>query len=193
MNEIENNLDRRLSQLPAEIQPSDDLWPAIRQRIESGAAPSEGGRKRRWLRTAALAASLAVLSSVATSWWVGRTAGPLVVIQSASDNPVFRDAVHAPGYSAAQIPGADYVRDRAAVIDALQAQIKLLPEETQHKIARDLLVIDRALEDISQELTGDPNNVLLQQLLLAMYQEELVLLEDLNQMTEAVKAQRTTL
>ena len=41
------------------------------------------------------------------------------------------------------------------------------------------------------ELTGDPGNLLLQQFLLTMYRRELMLLDDLNQITAAVKAQRT--
>ena len=78
-------------------------------------------------------------------------------------------------------------------MQALEKKILLLPEETRLKVASDLLAIQRALQDISRELTGDPGNVFLQQLLLTMYQRELMLLDDLNQITAAIKAQRTVI
>lgn len=197
--EWEAKLDQRLSRLPDELEPKSDLWPAISQRISAPVPLVERESKRRvWFRTAALAASLAVVSSLATSWWLSRAPDSVDVVQSPTSKLVFRDVVHAPAFGIqqagiAQVPGETYIRDRKVVIAALREQMQLLPEDTRHKVERDLLMIDRALEDISQELTGDPNNVLLQQLLLAMYQEELMLLEGLNQTTEAVKAQRTNL
>ena len=96
-------------------------------------------------------------------------------------------------YDETQVPGARYLQDRAELVQALEKQILLLPEETRLKVASDLLAIQRALQDISRELTGDPGNVFLQQLLLTMYQRELMLLDDLNQITAAVKAQRTVI
>ena len=187
----ETRLDQALTELPVEIQPPRDLWPDIVRAIADG-RPSSRNRRQPLLVRLAIAASLVAVSSMATNWWIGQSDSRRVSLAdngqfSALVGPVILPA----SYDETQVPGARYLQDRAELVQVLEEQILLLPEETQKKIAGDLMVIQQALRDISKELTGDPGNVLLQQLLLTMYQRELLLLDDLNQITAAVRAQRT--
>ncbi len=189
--DAETRLDQALTELPVEIQPPRDLWPNIVRAIAVG-RPSSRNRRQPLLVRLAIAASLVAVSSMATNWWIGQSDSRRVSLAdngqfSALVGPVILPA----SYDETQVPGARYLQDRAELVQVLEEQILLLPEETRKKIASDLMVIQQALRDISQELTGDPGNVLLQQLLLTMYQRELLLLDDLNQITAAVKAQRT--
>ncbi|GBF31578.1 hypothetical protein MnTg04_01539 [bacterium MnTg04] len=187
-------LDKALNELPIEIQPKNDLWLNISQAISNGR-----GRKARDSRPPlfvrlAIAASLVVVSSLATSWWIAQSDSRQRALAVNGEFTALVGPVILPAsYDETQVPGARYLQDRAELVQALEKQILLLPEETRLKVASDLLAIQRALQDISRELTGDPGNVLLQQLLLTMYQRELMLLDDLNQITAAVKAQRTVI
>jgi len=190
----ETNLDRVLSELPVAIEPERDLWPAIKQTITGDRQHGDRHRRHPWLARLAIAASLVVVSSLATSWWLGREDNDLAVPMARQSFAELVGPVILPAsYDAALVPGARYLQDRMELVQPLGDRIELLPDETREKVAGDLHEIHRALEDISKELTGDPGNVLLQQLLLAMYQNELVMLDELNQMTVAVKAQRTEL
>ena len=189
--DAETRLDQALTELPVEIQPPRDLWPNIVRAIADGRPSSRNSRQPLLVRLA-IAASLVAVSSMATNWWIGQSDSRRVSLAdngqfSALVGPVILPA----SYDETQVPGARYLQDRAELVQILEEQILLLPEETQKKIAGDLMAIQQALRDISQELTGDPGNVLLQQLLLTMYQRELLLLDDLNQITAAVRAQRT--
>jgi hypothetical protein len=53
-------------------------------------------------------------------------------------------------------------------------------------IDRNLAQIREALAEINDELAEDPNNVLLQQLLLAAYQDELAVLMNVNRMAQTL-------
>ena len=135
-----------------------------------------------------------VVSSLATSWWIAQSDSRQRALAVNGEFTALVGPVILPAsYDETQVPGARYLQDRAELVQALEKKILLLPEETRLKVASDLLAIQRALQDISRELTGDPGNVFLQQLLLTMYQRELMLLDDLNQITAAVKAQRTVI
>ncbi len=189
--DAEVRLDQALTKLPVEIQPARDLWPNIVRAIADGRPSSRNSRQPLLVRLA-IAASLVAVSSMATSWWIGQSDSRRL---SLADNGQFTALVGPvilpASYDETQVPGARYLQDRAELVQALEEQILLLPEETRKKVAGDLMAIQQALRDISQELTGDPGNLFLQQLLLTMYQRELMLLDDLNQITAAVKAQRT--
>jgi hypothetical protein len=185
-------LDQALAELPSETQPDNDLWPHISRAIAAGRGQADRDHRQPWLVRLAIAASLVAVSSMATSWWITQNDGSEATFAEIGQFTALVGPVILPAsYDATQVPGARYLQDRSELVQALEEQILLLPEDTRRKIASDLKDIQLALRDISKELTGDPGNILLQQLLLTMYQRELMLLDDLNQVTEAVKAQRT--
>ncbi|MCZ6559429.1 MAG: hypothetical protein O6931_00880 [Gammaproteobacteria bacterium] len=187
-------LDKALAELPSEIQPDTDLWPNISRAIADGRGQADRENRQPWVVRLAIAASLVAVSSMATSWWIAQNDGSQVTFAEAGQFAALVGPVILPAsYDETQVPGARYLQDRNELVQALEEQILLLPEETRRKVASDFRDIQLALRDISKELTGDPGNVLLQQLLLTMYQRELMLLDDLNQVTAAVKAQRTEL
>ena len=187
-------LDKVLHELPIEIPPKNDLWLNIGRAIATGREPKARDSRQALFVRLAIAASLVVVSSLATSWWITQSESRQRALALNGEFTALVGPVILPAsYDETKVPGARYLQDRAELVQALEKQILLLPEETRQKVASDLLAIQRALQDISQELTGDPGNIFLQQLLLTMYQRELMLLDDLNQITAAVKAQRTVI
>ena len=70
------------------------------------------------------------------------------------------------------------------MIDLLDESLGSMTPDGWAKVEDNLKQINRALSDISDALSGDPDNVLLQQLLLSMYQEELAVFENVNRMTK---------
>jgi hypothetical protein len=66
-----------------------------------------------------------------------------------------------------------YTMQRAALIRGLEAQLKTLPLDTQHKVASSLATIRTSIKDLQEALGRDPANALLQELLVNSYQDEM--------------------
>ncbi len=66
-----------------------------------------------------------------------------------------------------------YTMQRAALIRGLEAQLKTLPLDTQHKVASSLTTIRTSIKDLQEALGRDPANALLQELLVNSYQDEM--------------------
>jgi hypothetical protein len=66
-----------------------------------------------------------------------------------------------------------YTMQRAALIRGLEAQLKTLPPDTQHKVASSLATIRASIKDLQDALGRDPANALLQELLVNSYQDEM--------------------
>ncbi len=172
---------RSLRELPQEIAPPHDLW----RRIEAGlgAAPREpaaehrsalgrwaphrwGGAPLRILAAAAVLAALAV--GLGIGHWVLPGAAPIPAGTSARLSP------HAPEtLPAAYVMDPRYTRDRAALLQSMQAQIAALPPESRAKVIASLQTIQQSILDLQAALGRDPSNALLQELLVNTYQDEM--------------------
>lgn len=170
---------RSLAELPQDITPKRDLWPAIEAAITTSAgasAPDAGSRRvRRAPQYLALAASVAAL---AVGVWIGRSTLPV------GPNP---DALTAASNTAPELTRAayvtdpNYVRERAALVRSLETRLAALPPPTQKKVADSLQTIRRSMQDLEAALGKDPSNALLQELLVNTYQEEMRVLSVVNE------------
>ncbi|MCZ6536377.1 MAG: hypothetical protein O6838_00585, partial [Gammaproteobacteria bacterium] len=66
-------LDKALNELPIEIQPKNDLWLIISQAIANGRGRKARDSRRPLFVRLAIAASLVVVSSLGTSWWIAQS------------------------------------------------------------------------------------------------------------------------
>ena len=82
--------------------------------------------------------------------------------------------------------GPRYERARNELTRDLDRQLAALPDDTRALVNRNLAQIRQALAEINDELSEAPNNVLLQQLLLATYQDELAVLMNVNRMAQTL-------
>jgi hypothetical protein len=188
MSESESSKIRRLSELPREIAPPHDGWPALEARLRASGMPqpeadaqmgSDKGRRRRphMMRIATLAAVLAaVVVGMSIDRWIlapGPATPPGATAQSggSSDGSV----------TVAYITDPRYLRERAALLRSLDARLATLPPPTRKKVLESLATIHQSMRDIEQALGREPGNALLQELLIDTYQDEMQVLSTVQE------------
>jgi len=185
---IDSRLDAALRDLPGAVEPDVDLWPGIEARLE--ARPSEQSRRRpAWLAQAAAAVVLVAGSSLLTASWLGtrRDGGMMTPATSMATRPAPQGARAMP---AAFGPGArldsEYLAARRQLTVMLEARIAQLPDSARVKLEANLAELRRAAEQINAALAQQPGDPLLEELLLKTYQDELAVLANVNQLTDAL-------
>lgn len=175
-------LDQRLRHLPRSVQPERDIWPEILDRITAPQpVQPRWGFPGGW--PAALAAGLVLMavSSLATWQIVDRrhdgSNGPAAMVSSGPAVPA--------RLAGMQGLGDQYRLDREQLAEAFDDRLRQLQPETREAVLANLRDIQRALTEINSALDADPNNVLLQQLLVATYQEELAVFDQVNRIVAA--------
>jgi len=181
---------RRLSELPRDIPPPRDGWPALearlresgRPQLHTGAVPSpkaEPARHRRpyVMRIAALAAVLAaVVVGVSIDRWIlapGRSTPPTAEVRSTGN---------ASGSMAvAYVTDPRYLREREMLLRSLNARLAKLPPPTRKKVLASLAAIHQSMQQIQQALGREPGNALLQELLIDTYQNEMQVLSTVQE------------
>lgn len=159
-----------LAELPQDVPPPRDLWPAIAARVAAeprDAVPQPG---RRFDYPLALAATVAVL---AVGIWIGRgtVPAPPVAVTTPSAAPSMSAAPA--NLLAAFSPDARYQLARGRLLEQSHARIAALPPEAQQRVTESLRLLQRSIADIRDALGRDPANVLLQELLMNAYQDEM--------------------
>lgn len=180
------------SRLPGEIQPERDLWPDIEARLRSEATTRSRRRGWRLATTAAAAIVLVTMSSLITLWVTDRPENlPVSPVQTPAGGvrPAGGIAVNAtfgPDY----LLGPKYEKARQQLSRELETQLDTLPAETRNVVEKNLAQLRQALAEINSALADDPGNVLLQQLLMAAYQDELSVLMEVNRMARSLPTRK---
>lgn len=180
----------RLSELPREISPPHDGWPALEARLrESGRqqadvdAPQSGNaaprhRRPQLMRIVSLAAVLAaVLVGVSIDRWILSPAHPIppgVTIPHAG-------SAGGGGMTVAYVTDPRYLRERAELLRTLNARLAKLPPPTRQKVIQSLTTIHQSMQQIQQALGREPGNALLQELLIDTYQDEMQVLSTVQE------------
>jgi len=167
MNEAwQKSLDERLANLPRDIAPPRNFWPAIAGRLRRG--PS----RARPLFAAAAGLAGACLASALT-WAVlhWRTASPSAPI-----------AAHASSFDEPR--NASYVAARDSLELSFRERLRLLDPATRAHIEASLAVIRQAHEDIRQALASDPESPVLEQLWQSTWHDEIDLYDNVVQATQ---------
>ncbi len=179
--DIENGtaLDQRLRQLPRSVEPGRDIWPEILDRITvPQPVQTRWGFPGGWPAALAAGLVLMVVSSLAT-WQIAdrRHGGPNAMVSSGPAVPARLAGMEG--------LGDRYRLDREQLAEAFDDRLRQLQPETREAVLANLRDIQRALTEINSALDADPNNVLLQQLLVATYQEELAVFDQVNRIVAA--------
>jgi hypothetical protein len=175
----------RLGELPREIAPPHDGWPALEARLrasasghpDDGAQPGsrEGGIRRRRPRLTGIAAVAAVLAAVVVGVsidrWMLSPAHPAPRAASAS-----RVGTAGGQLQVAYVTDPRYLRERAALLRSLNARLAKLPPPARKKVLQSLAAIQQSMRQIRQALGREPGNALLQELLIDSYQNEMQVL-----------------
>ncbi|MGH7571683.1 MAG: zf-HC2 domain-containing protein [Gemmatimonadota bacterium] len=170
--------------LPREIRPPRDLFPEItRVAGKAETIPLDGSdRRRRALHDlrrplAAAAVLLVVLAAAMTAWLLERRPGePVAVI---SPQPAL-----APAADLTQV-ATDYEAAIRELSNTLQDRRSELDPATVRLVEENLLVIDRAIRESRAALAADPANQVLEQLVVAGYEQKLDILRRAARSTES--------
>ena len=180
---------RRVSELPRDIAPPTDGWPALEARLrESGISQPDAGELRdrkskpvqRWrpqaMRIAALAAVLAAVA-------VGISIDRLIL---SPVHPTPSVAARLPsgegeGIPVSYVTDPRYVHEREALLRTLDARLAKLPPPSRQKVLQSLATIHQSMQQIQQALGREPGNALLQELLIDTCQDEMRVLSTVQE------------
>jgi len=158
--------------LDKEIRPGRDLWPGIEQALQ---------RKRNgtWYRSGVFAQAAAVIllvggSSALTYLAVSGTGGSPVSPVSQDVDRVFQPV--AGSFGSRYNLGPEFQDARDVLAARLELEMQKLTPESRAEIQKNLDAIHAAMFEINKALANEPDNVLLQQLLMRTYHEELSLM-----------------
>jgi hypothetical protein len=160
-----------LDELPRDIPPARDLWPAIAEAIQADLATKAVPHTRRragWMPAAGLAASVVL---VAVGVFIGRNirldgAGPMPNTVPIADSG-------SAGMLRASLRQAAYEKQRDQLWTEVQAKLATMSPAEREKVGASLNALKKSMQEIQDALGHDPANALLQELLVSTSQEEM--------------------
>ena len=175
----EDELTAMAGELAREIAPERDLWPGIEAAIAEERQRDRGGWVPRYLAQAAAVVLLVGGSSGLTYLAMKDAAAPVQV--AVTPDLVFEQASFArydlgPGFQDA----------RSRLRSQLDDELARLSPEARSEVEENLDSIRQAIREINAALEAEPDNVLLQELLLRTYRDELTVMRRVGGLTQDV-------
>lgn len=176
------------AELPREVEPPKDFWPALSQQIEHGdkGASHFGGRGRPWWAQPIVyaAAALLLVAGVMLGAMFRADFAPAlnpaeVVAVLFGGTP---DTVVSQEFRSAE---TQYIEARSQLRMAVEEQKSKLSPDTLAVIEQNLDIIDNAIQDMQVALAKNPRDTRLSEQLLAMYQKQVDLLQQASQLPDA--------
>lgn len=165
------------SRLPADVSPEHDLWPGIEQAITAPAKPVPTTWNSPWAQ--AVAVLLLVAGSSGLTYMVVKDdssyRGPTVL---RTDN-VFDMTLFEPvtgDFGQRYTLGNEYMAARDRLEGSLEKTLSALPQQESDNLVDSLNTVRVAISDINKALVNEPDNILLRDLLLSAYHEEMSLM-----------------
>ena len=161
----------RARDLSPELRPPHDLWPAIEARVR----PAEDTGRGWWLRLAAAAIALFVLSIPLSVWWNARQEGePVIEVEADRGGlSLTQQAVIARSEDGVLLPKTD-------LVTAIERHRDVVDVGTLTVFEENMALLDQAIGELRAALDEDPQNLRLRMLLAARYQQERKLLQKVN-------------
>jgi len=156
--------------LPTDISPERDLWPDIAVAI---AIPKHSRWTPMFARAAAVVLLVGASSSLTYLAVKDQPSEAVRPTQVVTTEMVFERASFGGNYRL----GSGFQEARGSLASKLDQQLDRLSPESRVEVEKNLQVIGDAIDEINLVLAQEPNNVLLQELLLSAYREELNLMQ----------------
>jgi hypothetical protein len=181
MNEIDRDdeLVAKAAGLSTEIRPQKDLWPGIEAAI---ARP----RRSRWTPRFAQAAAVILLVGASSGLTWLTTKDQVQVVEVAPAGLIFEQASFGGRYSL----GVGYQEAHRDLEAQLDTELARLSPQAREEVEANLAIIRGAIGQINRALAEEPDNPLLQELLLQTYREELALMQRVGGLTQHVMSRR---
>jgi len=166
------------AKLATEIAPERDLWPEIKTSIE---IPQK--QKRGWAPYFAQAAAVVLLvgASSTVTYFVTKSEPPVPPVAT-NGNLTLESASWGGEYELS----SSYKLARSDLRSDLDAELARLSPESRAEVEENLQVIRRAIAEINASLQREPDNVLLQDLLLKSYRQELAVMQKVGGLTQNI-------
>lgn len=181
MNEIERDdaLIKKARGLATGISPERDLWSGIEEAIVRP-------RRSRWTPRFAQAAAVLLLVGASSGLTWLSTKDRVQVIEVVPPGVAVEQASFGGRYSL----GVGYQEAHRDLEAQLQAELARLSPEAREEVELNLAMIRGAIGQINEALAAEPDNPLLQELLLQTYKEELTLMQRVGGLTQHVMSRR---
>lgn len=171
---FDDKLQEAARALETEVAPERDLWPGIEKAI---AKPSRG----RWNKVFAQAAAVVLLVGASSGLtYLAMTKQTLYITPPPTLH--YEQASFGDSY----VLGPDYQDARNSLRGRFDEQLERLTREERDNVVKNVDAIRSVIEEINRALSNDPDNALLQELLLSTYQEELSIMMKVDGVTKAV-------
>jgi len=186
MNESDNkNFDDELmataAKLATDVTPDRDLWPGIEQAISQPAKPARTVWNNVWAQAAAVLLLVGGSSGV-TYLAVTEDANPSSPV---AGGPTLVFEPVSGSFGSMYNLGPDYQDARRSLEAKVDQELSRLTPEERDAVRKNIEVIRSAIRDINRALAEEPDNALLQKLLLSAYREELDLMMRVDGITSA--------
>lgn len=174
---MDEKVMERAAELAAPITPERDLWPGIEQVISAPVVKERTVWNTVWAQAAAVIL-LVGGSSGLTYMAMSGDSDPTVPTVAATMDLVFEPV--SGSFGSQYYLGPDYQDARRLVSDNLSERLDDLSPETREAVLANIETIRKAIEDINRALANDPDNVLLQELLIDTYRDELSVMKKVD-------------
>ena len=188
MNETDDkNFDDELmaaaADLNTDVTPGRDLWPGIEQAISQPAKPARTAWNSVWAQAAAVLLLVGGSSGVT---YLAVTDHATVVSPVAGGPTLVFDSVSG-SFGSLYNLGPEYQDARRSLAAKLDEELSRLTPEERDNVQKNIEVIRTAIDDINLALAEEPDNALLQKLLISTYREELDLMIRVDGITSAAR------
>lgn len=180
-------LDALLGEIPQAVDPERDLWPDIEAALDIEPQSTGGFWRMALAATLIAGVALALVSQMPTN-------DPSVEHVNLLTTPSLSPDVIEPPLTAlrptAQLtsfPGDGYGAVRSAQLATLEQSLGRLPPAERQTVLDNLDTIRRAIDEIDSALADQPDSVLLKELLLSSYQQELLTINRVNRLAVSIR------
>jgi len=172
---FDEELTRLAATLPTEVSPDRDLWPAIEQAIAKPEVRATTIWNTPWAQAAAVV--LLVAGSSGITYVAVRDDAPVSSVVIDSSN-IFETV--SGDFGRKYSLGNEYLDAHSELQNELDEKLQFLSPEARDDVIKNLDTIRAAIKDINQALAAEPDNMLLQELLLSAYHGEISLMKKVD-------------
>lgn len=174
-NRFDDELTGLAAKLPDGVSPGRDLWPEIAEAIAPQGKHGGMFRTAGWAQAAAIV--LLVAGSSGVTYFAVKDDGhaaPEVIYSGNVFEAVSGD------FGQQYTLGNEYLDARSQLAGGLEVKLSSLSPETRQAVVKNLNSIRVAIQDLNKALEVEPDNALLQELLLSTYHDEMSLMRKVD-------------
>ena len=181
-NIFEDELMARAVQLSEPVMPERDLWPEIEQVISAPLQPERSAWSSVWAQAAAV---ILLVGGSSGLTYMTMSGGEDATLPIAAEAPAFVFETASADFGSRYTLGPDFQDARRGIAAGLDDRLENLSPETREEVMQNIATIRNAIDDINIALTEEPDNVLLQELLIDTYRDELSMMIQVDGITSA--------